>query len=76
MDQIFLSGIIETAKNGTLTFERIITLRQNYEAKILTLGRRAKIAQELLKLLFSKPIVNANQIAEKLKITFLLPMRL
>ncbi len=68
--KFFLSGIIETAKNGARTFESIITLRQDYEAKILTLGRRAKIAQELLKLLFSKPIVNANQIAEKLKITF------
>lgn len=68
--KFFLSGIIETAKNGAQTFGSIITLRQNYEAKIVTLGRRAKIAQELLKLLFSRPIVNANQIAEKLKITF------
>ncbi|BBO18232.1 Fic family protein [Candidatus Brocadia pituitae] len=68
--RFFLSGIIEIAKNGTLTFERIITLRRDYEAKILTLGRRAKVALELLKLLFSRPIVNANQIAEKLAITF------
>ena len=68
--KFFLSGVIETAKNGALTFEKIIALRQNCETKILTLGRRAKIAQELLKFLFSRPIVNANQIAGNLKITF------
>lgn len=68
--KFFLSGVIETAKNGAITFEKIIALRQNYETKILTLGRRAKIAQELLKFLFSSPIVNANQIAKNLKITF------
>ncbi|MDO8140738.1 MAG: Fic family protein [Candidatus Brocadiales bacterium] len=66
----FLSGVVETAKNGAMTFEKIIALRQNYETKILTLGRRAKIAQELLKFLFSSPIVNANQIAKNLKMTF------
>lgn len=68
--KFFLSGVIETAKNGVMTFEKIIALRQNYETKILTLGRRAKIAQELLKFLFLRPIVNANQIAGNLKITF------
>lgn len=68
--KFFLSGVIETAKNGAMTFEKIISLRQNYESKILTLGRRAKIAQELLKLLFSNPIVNTNQIAKNLEITF------
>lgn len=68
--KFFLSGVIETAKNGAMTFEKIISLRRNYESKILTLGRRAKIAQELLKLLFSNPIVNTNQIAKNLEITF------
>lgn len=68
--KFFLSGVIETAKNGVMTFEKIITLRQDYEAKIVTLGRRAKIAQELLKILFSSPIINANQIAKNLDITF------
>jgi Fic family protein len=68
--KFFLSGVIETAKNGAMAFEKIISLRQNYESKILTLGRRAKIAQELLKLLFSNPIVNTNQIAKNLEITF------
>lgn len=68
--KFFLSGVIETAKSGAMTFEKIISLRQNYESKILTLGRRAKIAQELLKLLFSNPIVNTNQIAKNLEITF------
>ena len=64
-----LSGVIETAKNGVGTFEKIIQLRSQYEDKIITLHGRAKTARELLKLLFSQPIVNAKQIEVALKIT-------
>lgn len=67
--RFFLSGVIETAKNGVGTFEKIIQLRSQYEDKIITLHGRAKTARELLKLLFSQPIVNAKQIEKALKIT-------
>ncbi len=67
--KFFLVGVIETAKNSKLTFEKIIALRYKFEQKIITLGRRAKISQELLKYLYSQPIVNTNQIAKKLQIT-------
>lgn len=67
--RFFLTGITETAKNGVRTFEKIIILRQQYEDKIITLGGRAKRAQELLKVLFSQPIINAQQIQRKLHIS-------
>ena len=67
--KFFLVGVEETAKNGRLTFEKIIALRCKSEQKIMSLGRRAKIGQELLKHLYSNPILNTKQITEKLQIT-------
>lgn len=67
--KFFLVGIAETAKNGKLTFEKIVKLRHSCEQKIMELGKRAKIAQELLKLLYSEPIFNSKHLVEKLKIT-------
>jgi hypothetical protein len=56
--KFFLVGVAETAANGKLTFEKIIGLRQRSEHKIMGLGKRAKIGQELLKHLYSQPIMN------------------
>ncbi len=68
--KFFLSGIIETAKSGKNTFQKIIDLRQRYENKILTLGRRAKISEEVLLFLFSQPIVGSKTIMKEFGVTF------
>lgn len=72
MDQwlvFFLSAVIETAKKGKFTFEEIIELRKRYEKKILTFGRRTKLAHELLLQLFSNPAVSVARIEKQLNIS-------
>ncbi len=72
MDQwilFFLTAVIETAKKGKATFERIITLRQRYEKEIMSLGRRAKLAHGLLLHLFSDPAISTAGAARYLNIS-------
>ena len=66
----FLIGIVETAQHGLKTFKAIITLRQEYDTKILTLGSRAKNAQKLLQRMYATPIVNARSVEKGLDISF------
>ena len=66
----FLIGIVETAQHGLKTFKAIITLRQEYDTKILTLGSRAKNARKLLQRMYATPIVNARAVEKELNIGF------
>ncbi len=66
----FLSGVIDTAKNGRETLEAIVKLRNQYEEKIIAMGRKAKIAQKLLLFLFSQPIVSVGQVSQYLGVGF------
>ena len=68
--KFFLNGVIETALRGKETFRSIIDLRQRYEQKIMTLGRKTKAGNSFLLQLFSEPIISAKKTAENLDIGF------
>ncbi|MBI5075697.1 MAG: Fic family protein [Nitrospirae bacterium] len=67
--RFFLVGVAETAEKSKKTFESIIVLRHRLEAEILTLGKRAKTGQQLLKFLYSRPIVTAKIVGKQMSIT-------
>lgn len=72
MDQwiiFFLSAVIETAKKGKTTFEKIISLRGKYEQQIMRFGRRATLGHNLLLSLFSEPATNSADTAKRLNIS-------
>ena len=66
----FLNGTVETAEHGIKTFKAIITLQQEYNIKIQTLGSRSKNAHKLLRYMFAQPIVNAKLATKELGMAF------
>jgi Fic family protein len=67
--KFFLVGVAETSKKGKMTFEKIIALRHKCEVKIMRMGKKAKNAQELLRILFSLPVQTIKGVYEQLSIT-------
>ena len=65
----FLSGVIETSKRSKETFQKIIKLREESESLIVSLGSRAKNGSELLRYLYSKPLIDIAEVAKHLGIT-------
>ncbi len=68
--RFFLEGIVMTSKKGKQKFENIITLREMYDHKIATLGRKVPRARQLLLHLFSQPIVSVKDVSEMLQVSF------
>ncbi len=65
----FLTGVLKTAQSSIDTFNAIIRLRQVVEEKkIITLGKRVPLALDLIRYLYSKPIVDAKEIATVLQV--------
>lgn len=66
--RFFLTGVIETSKNSKNTFIQIDDLRSKYMTMIDTLGRRSKIATQLLEKMFSSPIVTSKKVEQLLDV--------
>jgi len=63
--KFFLTGIIETAKKGVVTFDKIMQLQKSLETKLNTLGGRSADAQKIIEYLYTQPIIEVNMV-EKL----------
>ncbi len=66
----FLEGVIETAKKSKRTFENIIVLRESFENKISTLGRKTQRGRKLLMYLFSDPVVKIKDVEKYLEVNY------
>lgn len=67
--KFFLSAVIETASKGKETFQSILLLRQEMDTLIFGYGQRADNARILLKRLYSRPSISANDAAELLGVS-------
>jgi len=67
--RFFLQGVAETATKGRDVFRQILALRTEVELAVLTLGKRAANARQLLNLLYRKPIVTAADIERNLPVS-------
>ncbi len=62
--KFFLVGIIETARNGILTFDNILQLQKNTEENVQLLGSRAVNAKKVVDYLYKRPLVNAERVSK------------
>ncbi|MDA7417743.1 Fic family protein [Xenophilus arseniciresistens] len=67
--RFFLTGVAETATNGRNTFQKVLGLRTESEARMHELGRRGKKGLELLRLLYRRPVVTVADVVAALSIS-------
>jgi Fic family protein len=68
--RFFLEGVVMTSTKGKQKFENIITLREQYEQKISTLGRKVPRARKMLIYLFSQPIISVKDACRVINVSF------
>ncbi|MFQ5447932.1 MAG: Fic family protein [Saprospiraceae bacterium] len=67
--RFFLVGVVETSKSSIQSFRDILMMQASIEARTATLGRRQANAKRLVQKLYSRPIVNAKEVAEMLEVS-------
>jgi Fic family protein len=65
--KFFLTGVIETAQNGVVTFDAILQLQKNIEGKVLTLGARSSSAKMVVEHLYKKPVIDVLEVERIIK---------
>jgi Fic family protein len=67
--RFFLRAVRETARTGVDTFEAILRMRSDVEARTISLGQRAGNARSALTLLYRRPLITVNEMAYHLGVT-------
>ena len=67
--RFFLQGVAATAIKGRDVFQKILTLRDQVENKVLGLGKRSINARQTINLLYRQPIVTATDIQKGLAVS-------
>jgi Fic family protein len=62
--KFFLVGVIETAKNGIITFDNILQLQKQIDIAIQSLGSRAIKAKKVIDYLYKRPMITADKVSE------------
>ena len=62
--KFFLVGVIETAKNGVITFDNILQLQRQIDIDIQSLGSRAIKAGKVIDYLYKRPIITADKVSK------------
>lgn len=60
----FLKGVIESSKSGIETFDNILKLKEETDAKIVTLKNRASSAFKIVEHFYQRPILTAAKCAQ------------
>jgi len=68
--KFFLTGVIQTSKNGINTFQKILQLRTEIEErKIVKMGKRIPLAKKVIYYLYKYPIVNPGYLVDEFGIS-------
>jgi Fic family protein len=62
--KFFLVGIIETAKSSISTFDNVLKLQKEVDAKLQTLGARANNGRSVINRLYEHPYITAKDVAQ------------
>ena len=60
--KFFLTGVVETAKNGVDTFDNILQIQKSLDDLLKPLGNRSGDARLIINEMFSNPIINAAKV--------------